>query len=285
MHGRRISRTIVSAGACLVADGALILGPAPALAERPVIDTHIHYSHDAWAPLPPAEAIKVLRTAGLKRAFVSSSSDEGTQKLYKLAPELIVPVLRPYRRRGEISTWFKDETVLPMLAGLLKKNIYAGIGELHIFGKDADSPVMRGVVQLAKQHKIFIHLHGDAEAVTRVFAQDPGATVLWAHSGFAQPDTVGAMLAKHKRLWSDLAFRTEHHSGATVDPEWKKLFVKFPDRFMVGTDTFAPERWYYVQEHAKSARTWLKALPADLADRIAYRNAEALAGWALEGKE
>jgi len=40
-----------------------------------------------------------------------------------------------------------------------------------------------------------------------------------------------------------------------------------------------------VEEHAKSARAWLNALPAGLADRIAFRNAEALAGWALKGKE
>ena len=31
--------------------------------------------------LPPPEAIKVLRQAGLKKAFVSSSSDDGTQML------------------------------------------------------------------------------------------------------------------------------------------------------------------------------------------------------------
>jgi len=280
------SRRELPLTAGLIAGAAFLLtGPAALAEQRPVIDTHIHYSHDAWAPLPPAKAIEVLKKAGLKRAFVSSSSDEGTQKLYRLAPKLIVPVLRPYRQRGEISTWFKDETVIGMLEGLLKKNVYAGIGELHIFGKDADSTVMRGVVRLAREHKIFIHLHGDADAVSRVFAQDPGATVLWAHSDFTQPDNVGAMLARHKRLWADLAFRTEHYSGSTVDPEWKKLFVAYPDRFTLGTDTFAPERWYYVEEHAKTARAWLDTLPADLADRIAYKNAEALAAWALKGKE
>ena len=53
---------------------------------------------------------------------------------------------------------------------------------------------------------------------------------------------------------------------------------------MVGTDTFAPERWYFVQEHAKWNREWMESLPADLADRIAYRNAETLATWALSAK-
>ena len=43
---------------------------------------------------------------------MSSSSDDGTQMLYKAAPDLIVPVLRPYRRRGEIGTWMRDPTII-----------------------------------------------------------------------------------------------------------------------------------------------------------------------------
>ncbi|MFT5506920.1 MAG: hypothetical protein ACI8XC_004648, partial [Gammaproteobacteria bacterium] len=50
-----------------------------AASERPLIDAHIHYSHDAWQKFPPEEAVKLLRTAGLKHAFVSSSNDESTQ--------------------------------------------------------------------------------------------------------------------------------------------------------------------------------------------------------------
>ena len=269
---------------CTAVAVSLTVAVAARAAERPIIDTHIHYSHDAWERLPPPEAVKVLRAAGLKMAFVSSSSDDGTQKLYKLAPDLIVPVLRPYRKRGEISTWFKDPTVVDMLKERLSKNRYAGIGEFHIYGADADSPVMSAVVQLAKQYGIFLHLHGDADAVRRVFAQDPDATVLWAHSGFVDPDQIRPMLARYKRLWSDLAFRSQHASDGKVEPEWLALFKAFPDRFMVGTDTFAPERWYFVREHAAWNRAWLKSLPDDLADRIAYKNAEALAKWALSDK-
>ena len=269
---------------CTAVAVSLTVAVAARAAERPIIDTHIHYSHDAWERLPPPEAVKVLRAAGLKMAFVSSSSDDGTQKLYKLAPDLIVPVLRPYRKRGEISTWFKDPTVVDMLKERLSKNRYAGIGEFHIYGADADSPVMSAVVQLAKQYGIFLHLHGDADAVRRVFAQDPDATVLWAHSGFVDPDQIRPMLARYKRLWSDLAFRSQHASDGKVEPEWLALFKAFPDRFMVGTDTFAPERWYFVREHAAWNRAWLKSPPDDLADRIAYKNAEALAKWALSDK-
>ena len=97
--------------ACLLA--VALAGAAGAqVAPLPIFDAHLHYSHDAWDRLPPAEAAALLRKAGLKHAMVSSSSDEGTQKLYAAAPDLVLPVLRPYRTRGEIGTWVHDTSVI-----------------------------------------------------------------------------------------------------------------------------------------------------------------------------
>jgi predicted TIM-barrel fold metal-dependent hydrolase len=257
--------------------------PATAMADssRQIIDVHIHYSHDAWTSLPPPEAIKVLREARLKKAFVSSSSDDGTQMLYKAAPDLIVPVLRPYRARGETGTWTRDPSIIAHVEGRLKANKYAGIGEFHAYGADADTEVMKRMVELAKQYKIFLHAHSDADAVERMFKHDPNATVLWAHSGFAQVDKVREMLAKYKNLWADLAFRSDQAPSGKLDAAWRKLFLDYPERFMVGTDTYVPERWHYVVENATYSRKWLDELPDEVADNIAYRNAERLAAWAL----
>jgi len=241
-----------------------------------LVDAHIHYSHDAWQRTPPPEAVKMLRDAGLKRASVSSSSDEGTQKLYKLAPELIVPVLRPYRKRGETSTWMHDETVVPMLSERLERNYYAGIGEFHAFGDDIDLPVLQQVIGLAAKHRIFLHAHSDADAIERIFATNPQALVIWAHSGFESPAEIAPMLEKYPKLWSDLAFRSEHELNGMVDADWQELFERFPRRFMIGTDTYTPERWYYVIEHADWSRTWLATLPRELAENIAFGNAEDL---------
>ncbi len=132
------------------------------------------------------------------------------------------------------------------------------------------------MVQLAKQHKLVLHAHSDADAVERLFKQDPQARILWAHSGFERPENVAALLRKHKNLWSDLAFRSEHGGAGKVPAEWRALFTEFPDRFMVGTDTFTPERWFYLVEHASWSRAWLADLPAPLAEAIAWRNAETL---------
>jgi hypothetical protein len=244
--------------------------------ELPIFDAHVHYSHDAWSVVPPKEAVAILRKAGVKRALVSSSDDEGTQKLLAEAPELIIPELRPYRMRSDVGTWTKDEAVLRYVEGRLRKHTYVAIGEFHLFGADADLPIPRRIVQLAKQYGLVLHAHSDVEAVERIFQQDPGARVLWAHSGFVEPAKVREMLRRHKNLWADLAFRSDQGSGGKVSPEWREVFMEFPDRFMVGTDTFTPERWHYVVDHATFSRAWLADLPREVAERIAWKNGEAL---------
>ena len=247
-------------------------------AELPIFDAHVHYSHDAVELTPPKQAAAILRKAGVKSALVSSSGDEGTQQLLAEAPEIVIPSLRPYRTRGETSSWVRDETVVAFLEDRLRRHRYAAIGEFHLFGADADLPVPRRMVALAKQHRLVLHAHSDADAIERLYAQDPQARVLWAHSGFDRPEKVAEMLRRHKNLWADLAYRNEHGSGGKVAPEWRKLFTEFPDRFMVGTDTFTPERWHYLVEHASWTRAWLTDLPKPLAERLAWRNGEALFG-------
>ena len=244
--------------------------------DRPLIDAHIHYSHDAWQKFPPEEAVRILRQAGLKHAFVSSSNDEGTQKLVGIAPDLVLPVLRPYRRRGETASWMHDETVIDMLTDRLSRFKYYGIGEFHAFGDDIDLPVLQSVISLAKQYGIFLHAHSDAEAIDLIFETNPDALVVWAHSGFDDPDEIRPMLQKHSNLWSDLAFRSDFETNGQVTDDWKALFNDFPDRFLLGTDTYTPERWYYVIEQGNWSQQWLNSLPNKLADGIAHQNAEAL---------
>jgi hypothetical protein len=267
--------------ALLAAALALALPWAAGAAELPIFDAHVHYSHDAWEVLPPKEAVALLRKAGLKRALVSSSGDDGQQRLYAEAPDLILPSLRPYRTRGEISTWARDASVVPYLEERLKKHRYVAIGEFHLYGADADLPVPRQMVQLARRDKLYLHAHSDVDAIERLFKQDPQARILWAHSGFERPDGVRELLRKHRNLWCDLAFRSDHGSGGKVAPEWRALFLEFPDRFLVGTDTFTPERWHYVAEHANWSRAWLAELPREVAERIAWKNGEALFGGML----
>ncbi|OED41471.1 hypothetical protein AB833_09615 [Chromatiales bacterium (ex Bugula neritina AB1)] len=239
----------------------------------PIADTHVHYSHDSVDLTPPERVIEIMRSANLKFALVSSSDDNGTRLLSQLAPELIVPGLRPYRRRGELGTWFKDQAALQYVERLLETNAYATIGEFHLFGRTAELPIPRRIVELADEYNLILHAHSDAEAVELLLAQNANIKVLWAHSGFEWPEEIGRMLRQHDRLWADLAFRSEVGSGGRLSEEWINLFTEFPHKMMLGTDTYTPERMYFIPENADAARIWLAELPEELAINIAWRNA------------
>lgn len=245
-------------------------------AELPIFDAHIHYNYDAWEMVPPKEAIALLRKAGMVRALVSSSGDEGTQKLYAEAPDLIIPELRPYRTREETSRWVRDESIIAHVEERLKQYKYIALGEFHVNGPAADLPVVRRMVQLAKQHGLMLHVHSDADAVERMFRQDPEARIIWAHAGFEPPSRVRAMMRSYKNLWAELSSRGDVATNDQVTTEWRETFLEFPGRFMVGTDTYEPQRWSLVGSNSSSLRKWLAGLPMEVAERIAYKNGESI---------
>lgn len=246
---------------------------APAANELPISDVHIHYSHDSVELTPPERVIELMRKANLKFALVSSSDDRGTQLLADLAPDLIVPGLRPYNQRGQTSTWFKNPEALAYVELLLEQNRYASIGEFHLYGADADLEIPQRIVQLADEHNLILHAHSDADAVERLLAQSDTVRVIWAHSGFDSPEEIANMLRKHDRLMADLAFRSDVGRNGTLEDDWIALFTEFPDRMMLGSDTYTPERIHFIPLHANASRAWLSDLPTEIAIRVAWKNA------------
>jgi len=244
--------------------------------EVPVFDTHIHYGQDVWEGVSPKEAIAVLRKAGVRYALVSSANDDGTLTLFREAPDLVVPALSPYRKPAELESWLRDDTVPAYLEDRLKKASYVALGEFHAYSTEAELPVFKRLVEIARKHRLYLHADSDDDAIERIFQLDPDARVIWAHAGFEPLDRVLAMLRKHTNLWCDLAMRGRIARGGKVHPDWRAAFEEFPDRFMVGTDSFSVGRWHEVEADIASVREWLKDLPADIAERIAYKNAEAL---------
>jgi len=240
--------------------------------DTPIFDAHIHYSHDVWDAISAKEAIRRLREVGVKRALVSSSSDEGTQRLYQADPSFVVPVLRPYRKRGTIESWMYDETVIPYLKERLAKYRYAGIGELHIDGEQAYTPVMREIIRLAKKYQLILHVHSDAQAIKFIFEQYPGATILWAHAGFDYAVIVGKMMEQYPNLMADLSFRGEIINQGRLMKAWRILLTRHADRFLLGIDTYEPQRWLQIKNVMRWQRELLAVLPGEVARKIAYDN-------------
>ena len=247
--------------------------------ELQIFDTHLHYSQDAWDRYPPEAILAILDTAGVRRALVSSTPDDGTLKLYEKAPTRIVPFLRPYRTRGDMGTWHRDAAVLDYVEERLKKGIYKGIGEFHLYGGQTDTRVIRRFVELSVGKNLILHAHSDDLAVEELFAINPKAKILWAHAGMSSgAEAVGRLLDRYPTLWVELALRTDVAPGGRLDPAWRALFLRHPDRFMVGTDTWVPSRWEVLPGYLADVRAWLRELPPDVAERIAFGNAARLFG-------
>lgn len=267
------------AAAVALALGVFVAGSARGqTSDLPIFDTHLHYSQNSWEAYSPQAVLAILDRAGVRRAFVSSTPDDGTLRLHRVAPDRIVPVLRPYRERGDLGSRHGDPTVVPYLEERLRRGIYRGIGEFHLSGGDARAPIVRQVAELARRGGLFLHCHCDAEAVEILLGVGSDIPVLWAHAGMsAGPDTVGRLLDRHPRLSVELALRSDVAPGGELDPAWRALFLRHSDRFMVGTDTWAQSRWDELPVIQEWTRTWLRRLPPDVARRIAWDNAERLA--------
>ena len=255
---------------------APVLGQAP---ELPIFDAHIHYSQGDWDTLSLQQALALLDRAGVRQALVSSTPDDGTLKLYQADPKRIIPFLRPYRTRGDMGGWHSDPAVQAYVEERLTRGVYKGIGEFHLSAADTDKPVVKRLAELAAKQQLFLHAHVDEVAVERLLTLYPEVRILWAHAGMSSPvKEVGRLLDRYPKLWVELALRFDVAPGGNLDPEWRTLFLRHPDRFMVGTDTWTTSRWDSLVEEARATRRWLGQLPRDVADQIAYRNGERLFG-------
>ncbi len=244
----------------------------------PLFDAHIHYSQPAWSILTPDEALARLAHAGVRRAIVSSSPDEGTMKLYERAPEVVVPFLRPYR--GEIgpATWARDGTTVAYLQSTYRRGVHQGIGEMHLAAGEAQLPVVRAVFALAVSEGLWLQVHTDARGIDEVMrAVGPGARVLWAHAGqFASPAEIASLIERHPTMWVELAGRYDIAPSGEIDRAWRELLVAHADRFMAGSDTWVNAQWEQLEGIEARNQAWLAQLPGEVARKIASGNAEEL---------
>ena len=190
--------------------------------DLPIFDTHLHYSSDGWASFSADAILDLMAQAGVYRALVSSTPDDGTLMLHERAPERIVPVLRPYRTGGDMATWTTDPTVVSYVEERLARGVYRGIGEFHLSAGQAANLAPRRFADLAADHDLVLHAHADSIAVAELLALRPDVKVLWAHAGMdATPATVGRLLDLYPSLWVELALRTDVAPGGTLERDRK----------------------------------------------------------------
>jgi len=257
---------------------------AESLAEQytvPVFDAHLHYNWEPVAHLPLETVLTLLRKNKVTGILATSRPNDGTRALYEArSKELwVVPFIRPYRVRADIQTWMSDPLTEELIATEFKRGYYRGIGEFHLTGRNAAAPQVKKTVEFAVKHNLYLHAHADDEALEILYQHSPKARIIWAHTGFStEPAKVESYLQRYPELWCELSYRYGITENGKLSTEWRRLFEKYPERFLVGSDTWVNERWDNYSSIMAAYRGWLAQLPSDVAEMIAFRNGERLFG-------
>jgi amidohydrolase family protein len=136
---------------------------------------------------------------------------------------------------------------------------------------------VKDIVDFAVARGLVLHAHCDEEALESLFAHNPKARVIWAHTGFNTPlARVEELLVRYPALWGELSYRWDVAEGGRLSPAWRDFFVKYRTRFLVGSDTWINQRWESYSDLIGGYRGWLGELPPDVAERIAWGNAAEL---------
>jgi hypothetical protein len=268
----------------------VIAGAAPY--DGPLFDAHLHYNVEAaQGPHPLPDVLGRMQRAGVRAILANSRPNDGSKALAsspatRAAGITVVPFVRLYRDRADYDNWFRDPSIAAMvqteLAAGTAAGPYRGLGEFHLYDSaNANGPVARQLMQLAEQRQLAVLAHVDDAAIELLFAHAPKARLIWAHTGIggAPIERVRALLKAHPGLMGELSYRPGlTGAGGALSPEWKALFTEFPDRFMIGSDTWVNARWAEYEGLMTGARRWLGDLEPALARRIAWGNAAALFG-------
>lgn len=188
-----------------------------------------------------------------------------------------------------------DPAAAKRLDALLAGGAYRALGEVHVrqisrkIERKPDDPAFGSILEVAAKHGAPVVIHAElndetAERLERALRTHPKAVIILAHGGSADPKLLEGLLARNPNLMVDLSgmhfLRTPSLAAENgrLDPRWKALIEKMPDRFLIGIDVWAPRLF----EPAVLDRlmTWTRRILGDLApsvaEQVAYRNASRL---------
>lgn len=276
-----IAATLLVAAFILAGAGWRATQPATASGEAiEIFDAHLHYNWEPRPYLPLDEVVALFKRNRVTGILATSRPNDGTHALVGAKAEglWVVPFIRPYRIRADLGTWFNDPKTMELIEAEHKRGSYRGIGEFHLTGKAAATEWVRKVVDFAVANDLYLHAHADAEALEILYAHNPKARVIWAHTGFSlEPSRVDALLQRYPDLWGELSYRGGIVDGqGRLTDEWRALFERHSNRFLVGSDTWIDQRWASYSEIIAGYRGWLAQLPPQAAAQIAHGNARRL---------
>ncbi|GMQ91506.1 MAG: hypothetical protein BMS9Abin11_0815 [Gammaproteobacteria bacterium] len=266
----------------------------------PIADVHLHYHWAHEEVLTIDDAIKRLKKNNVVLAVISTTPPENALEFRKQAGNWVVPLFRPYLQPGQRHHWYRDPKVLAAARKGLSSGKYKGIGEFHMIsglGINRKNRILHGLLKLGQEYDVPISIHTEASShkyFLPLCRQYPRVRFLWAHAGgILSAKQVGALMQRCPNVWVEFSARDNWRylqtpitdkQGSLLE-DWRKLVLKYPKRFMVGSDPVYPvdnlyywsgedSGWDKLGDFLGYHRRWLKGLPRPVEQRLRLRNAQ-----------
>ncbi len=252
---------------------------------------------DAHSHVPNATAIDAY-VAAMQRHNVTKVVLLGVGGVQKDDPAWIAAAAKKYPDRVVPALPLPDPMAEGAAAGLeaaLGRSKARVVGEAHVrqvsrkIERDLASPAFGRILEVTARHGVPLVIHQELDdrataGLEAALAAHPRATIVLAHAGEAPPGRIEALLGRHRNLVVDLSGMHFQRKPALasetgpLDPQWKALIEKLPDRFVMGIDVWAARLFEpaMLDRLMKWTRRVLGELRPEVAERVARRNAAAL---------
>lgn len=265
-------------------------------------DSHIHLNWDHLEETTTQQVVDILQQHNVGLTIVAGTPSELALELRAKGGDWVIPFFSPYIHELGKRDWYLDEEVVRRAETGLKNGEYYGIGEVHFmngFQPKTDNPIFLQLLSLAKKYEVPVLIHidsGNEVTFQRLCTANPQIKMIFAHAGGnLSPSHIEKILKRCDNVWIDFAARDPwRYDGIskedyTLLPAWKKLVLKYPERFITGTDPVwkvtrwstwdtGDEGWSHYQRLYDYHWSWLNDLPAEVRKKIAWENTQQLLG-------
>ena len=268
----------------------LLLCPSMAAAANyagPLIDAHSHVPNtsaiDAYVAAMKRHNIAKVVLLGV--GGVQKDDAQWIAAAAKAHPDRVVAGLPvPEPTRGDAAGTLDVE---------LARTKARVMGEVHLrqlsrkIDRDPNDAHFLEILKLGAERAVPIVIHYEmttpaaAAQLEKALGARAEAVVVLAHAGEAKPSELEKVLARNSNLMVDLSGmhfqRTPSLASETgpLDPKWKALIEKMPERFIMGIDVWAPRLFEpaMLDRLMRWTRRVLGQLSPAVAERVAWKNA------------
>lgn len=276
--------------------------------EQPVAYFNAH-SHILGAA-DPEIVVARMRQAGLDGVVLMLPDPGMLRRVTQNNPDFVMPFVG-IAFNPEMTGLDLDDNTASAFAALHDEGFACGFGEIPPRVAATPEPDdIRGIAEprivalldLAASRGVPINIHFGigtpeaADALGRVLAARPQLPLVLAHAGLVsdRPEALGPLLEAHPNLYADFsgmldpairrigpqAGEPNARSILTVEghlqPGWRALIEKFPDRFLYAHEMTGSETQERIDELVGLARSALGELPPAVEEAVAHGNARRL---------